>query len=95
MSIHCLICGCPSNWRKSGEVHVDNETWVVIKIFGDTFLDVENPTKQRAIEEWWVHRDCLQKVLEGYGVETKLNYIPKEVKPANSPENGVSVARFL
>ena len=83
MSIHCLICGRPDNCRKAKggdvEVKVDNQTWVLLRIYRDNLLG-EKVKKQRAIEEWWVHRDCMQKFLEKQcGVTSKLNYKPKEV----------------
>lgn len=77
MSIHCLICEHQDNWRDDGEVEVDDNTWVVVKIFSDPDI---SKTKLKPIEEWWVHRDCIQHWLqEDIGVETKINYEPKRL----------------
>ena len=76
MSIHCLICGHQANWRDDGEVKVDKKTWVVMRIYRDNLL-MEKETKQKVLDYFWVHRDCIQKWLEeDCGVDTKINYTP-------------------
>lgn len=87
MSVHCLLCGCVSNFRyddgtnKSYEVKVTNENWVTLRIFRDHLLGKEvNPSKQRPIDVLWVHRDCVDKLIKECGVDSKIRYTPKRIK---------------
>ena len=77
MSIHCLICGHQGNWRDDGEYNEDNTTWTVMRLFPDYL--VPKP-KKKAIEEWWVHTDCLKKfITERTEAESRLKTTVKRL----------------
>ena len=71
MSTHCLSCGSKSPEGESEEDENKN-TWVILRAYNDP--DYRKPGKHpRPIEEWWIHRVCLRKLLaEEVCVETKV-----------------------
>ena len=85
MSIHCLICGHTENWRDSGEVDIDDKTWVVVKIFRDSLSGEEKPN-QRALDRFWAHRDCIINWLDIKGFHRKMaDYNPQKIRGKKSP----------